>query len=180
MQQPLWRMPVYQAFFFDANSGLWKKCLISRPRPLCQWPFTMASISSAISRVTLPFNNFTSPRKGILYMNTIFRSGLTPIDNNLDPFNEIEFGNYVLKIFKNAYPGFYLAIRKMYDSFPTEDIVKLLCERIDLFYASEDPDQMAEALYPLLQKYPDKRTPTNRKKTERVSDYMVGKRTANY
>lgn len=80
---------------------------------------------------------------------------LTPIDNNLDPFNEMEFGNYVLKIFKNAYPGFYLAIRKMCDSFPTEDIVKLLCERIDLFYASEDPDQMAEALYPLLQKYPD-------------------------
>ena len=80
---------------------------------------------------------------------------LTPDDDNTEPFSEVEFGNIVLGVFKNAFPGFYAAIRKACDTFPTEDVVKLLCEKMDLFYATEDPDQMAEALYPVVQKYPD-------------------------
>ncbi len=80
---------------------------------------------------------------------------LIPSDDITEPFNEVEFGNIVLGVFKNAFPGFYAAIRKACDSFPTDDVVKLLCEKMDMFYATEDPDQMAEALYPILQQYPD-------------------------
>ena len=57
--------------------------------------------------------------------------------------------------FKEAFPGFYDHLRKLCDKVSCEDVVKLLCENLDAFYASEDPDQMTDALMPVLQKYPD-------------------------
>lgn len=68
---------------------------------------------------------------------------------------ETDFLYGILGPFKNAFPGFYSAIRKSCDNLPTDELARLLCEQMDAFYATEDPDQMAEAIYPILQKYPD-------------------------
>ena len=68
---------------------------------------------------------------------------------------EADFLYGILGPFKNAFPGFYSAIRKSCDTLPTDPLTKLLCEQMDAFYATEDPDQMAEAIYPIMQKYPD-------------------------
>ena len=80
---------------------------------------------------------------------------ITPSPEIAEPLNENDFTYSILGPFKNAFPGFYPAIRKALDSFPTDDLVKLLCDQMDAFYSSDGPDQMAEALYPILQKYPD-------------------------
>lgn len=57
--------------------------------------------------------------------------------------------------FKNAFPGFYPAIRKPCDNICADELAKMLCERMDDFYAATDPDSMGEVLYPILQKFPD-------------------------
>ena len=80
---------------------------------------------------------------------------ITPAEDNAEPFGEEDFILFVLCPYKNAFPGFYRGIRKACDSFPTDDLVKLLCERIDEYYKAKTPDDKAEVLYPILQRFPD-------------------------
>ena len=73
-------------------------------------------------------------------------------DTNID---EQSFAYYIIEPFKNAFSGFYPAVRKALDNALTNECVKLLCDSMDVFYESEDTEKMSEALLPILQQYPN-------------------------
>ena len=71
------------------------------------------------------------------------------------PYSENDFVYGIINPFKNAFPGFYDEIRKNLDEIPCGQRVKELCVAIGIYYQSEDPDNMADAMIPMVQKYPN-------------------------
>ena len=69
--------------------------------------------------------------------------------------DELSFCEVFLDPFKNRFDGFYKKVLRILNKTKTDELVKLLCEHMDEYYASEDPDRMAAAMYPVVQKYPD-------------------------
>ena len=70
-------------------------------------------------------------------------------------FDEVDFCICVFDPFKNAFPDFYKQVHKILRGINATGMVKMLCEKMDEFYASEDPDRRVEAMYTVVQKYPD-------------------------
>ena len=83
------------------------------------------------------------------------KKALMPAEGNSEPLHEYDFAQLVIEPFKNAIPGLYREIRPLLDSFPTDDSVKAVCDVMDAYYSTTDPEAMMEALYPVVQKFPD-------------------------
>lgn len=78
-----------------------------------------------------------------------------PVTNEDKIIDEQAFAYSIIEPFKNAFPGFYPAVRKALNKVPADDCVKMLCDCMEAFYSYNDTEKKSEALLPVLQQYPD-------------------------
>jgi len=68
---------------------------------------------------------------------------------------EEDFSVFVLTPFKECYSGFYHDVLDMLDLIKTTQEIRDWCRVLDDFYRQDNPERMAEVLYPMLGKYTD-------------------------
>ena len=83
------------------------------------------------------------------------KKALLPLDPDVPPLTENEFNTIVLTHFKNAFPGFYRSVKQFFNDIPAEQVILNLCDVLDDFYATDNPEEMVECLLPFIRNYPE-------------------------